>query len=1504
METPKQIIEDIRRIRFGIGLDTTNLTDDLREILEDKKKFMKDASWLASALHSEKPHFILELIQNAEDNDYEEKIDPMIKFIIQDNKLILQNNEKGFTKENVWALCGIGESTKRNKKLLGYIGEKGIGFKSVFMVTKEPHIYSNGFHFKFEYDEKEPVSIIVPHWIDEIPSFVDSGKTNIVLPLNDESIKEVSKYIEEIDPCILLFLRKLNFIEIENKIINKTHRIERHDFDGKVKIVHSGGENYWKIVKSDTLKISSYIQKKIREGIEDTEIILAFPLKDDGSADCSTEQNVFAFLPVRQYGFKFVIQADFILPPSREDIYKDQSEQSWNKFLRDNIATVFLKAVEEFKLDENLKTTYYNFIPLVDDLKDDFFSPVVEEIHKKLKSSRCILTESNNWLEPEKVFRADEDIRKLIPNDDLKNFFGDKEYISKQIKVKKDILDAIGVPVFGFDELIQFLQKEEWLQEKTDDWFVDIYLYLNKKLLSDEQKNQIKGLKILRLENDELTSINDGPVFFPLEKKIEYGFEKELRIIKRSIFEPKDKNKRDASAEFLKKIGVQYPSPYEIIENHILPIYENGDWKNKKTQQLLGYVRYIKENLQNYEKESDKHLNSNNQFGRTKKDPLGRLKRSIYIRINKTIENVNDYDNPQNIYLPKIYGNENDLESLFEGIENVKFVHREYIDDIIKKYRQVKRKDKKNKADIRNKRETEIKEWREFFIKLGVNDGLKVKEISWYESYLTEQDKKQLRRGSICTYDTVYDYKLILLEQVLERIDEKKAKNLVRLLENQWLYLAKFLQLEYSWRYYGWHTKYADSTWLHLLKTTNWLPTSKGTFAKPFEVFLDKPEIKQLLGDSVPYLTIDIKNEYFIKTLKINSEANIEGVINYLKSLKDQNCQDKTLFSKLYEFLNKKYWDDEYTIKTAFLEHQIIYVPETSQSYYTSREVLWKNESKIFGDKLGYLEEHYPSLKSFFVDKLGVSEKPAPKDYANVLMDLSCKKNFNKDDEKLVIKIYQELNNYLNPDENEHLPSEEDWGDDFIQKPIFWTNKEEFWRNNNNVFVNDNEELYELFKNKSKVAFLKLPENYYPKLQYFIKATKLLYLSKAIEIEPKFNENQNVDNKLTNDIQKFIPFILRYLYQSAYGNFAKLKNDGKLNQLINLECYTVESLKVEYKLGEESVITERSSLLYDGKLYIQKDQVENTDILGIELSKLFGEITGLDDFIITLFEKKTDEKIEQYLKVKGIKELPEEEKKWFVKSSHEPEPPGGPEPESPGGPEPKPPGGPEPKPTRSSEPKPPSIPAETIEWEPQCKPKEVEPRIKEIDIPVTGSKDSGGGDSGEVPQKKGEGQKDQDEKKDEDEGKKNAISQKDKVKIGKWGEEYALMCLKEKLKKKYQNGKIEETSSGFNIVVDDMVVVEVDWLNAIGDSGEGYDIKVTEKNSEWYIEVKTTKTDKKDWFDISSKQWEIMEKEGDMFHIYRVYNAGTQKAYIVDIPNPYEMWREGNLTAYPIRIQI
>jgi hypothetical protein len=214
MHDQKKHIEKIR-------LDFKNGSDRLKESsLNAIKK-------LADDLYTKSTHFILELIQNAEDNKYGDNIKPALSFYLthsdptntsnSSGALIIQNNEIGFLPENIDAICAVGKTTKIKEQ--GYIGEKGIGFKSVFKISSNPYIISKDYCFYLpEKDVETKLGYIVPCWWEN-PSeslLMDSG-TTIILPLDksDYPYQKLETMLCDIDPVTILFISKIRKIDIK-----------------------------------------------------------------------------------------------------------------------------------------------------------------------------------------------------------------------------------------------------------------------------------------------------------------------------------------------------------------------------------------------------------------------------------------------------------------------------------------------------------------------------------------------------------------------------------------------------------------------------------------------------------------------------------------------------------------------------------------------------------------------------------------------------------------------------------------------------------------------------------------------------------------------------------------------------------------------------------------------------------------------------------------------------------------------------------------------------------------------------------------------------------------------------------------------------------------------------------------------------------------------------------------------------------------------------------------
>jgi hypothetical protein len=74
-------------------------------------------------LYNKKTHFLLEFIQNADDNKYGDDVIPSLNLQIEDSFVVFECNELGFSAANVKAICDIGASTKiRENSARGFIG--------------------------------------------------------------------------------------------------------------------------------------------------------------------------------------------------------------------------------------------------------------------------------------------------------------------------------------------------------------------------------------------------------------------------------------------------------------------------------------------------------------------------------------------------------------------------------------------------------------------------------------------------------------------------------------------------------------------------------------------------------------------------------------------------------------------------------------------------------------------------------------------------------------------------------------------------------------------------------------------------------------------------------------------------------------------------------------------------------------------------------------------------------------------------------------------------------------------------------------------------------------------------------------------------------------------------------------------------------------------------------------------------------------------------------------
>lgn len=331
---------------------------------------------MSKQLYEKSTHFLLELIQNADDNPYT-CASPTLSFSYKPGCLRIDCNEIGFNASNVTAICGIGQSTKSSKTHDGeFIGEKGIGFKSVFKAADVVWIASNEFTFKF--DRTKPLGVITPLW-EEFPEQTKGKGTSIFLQI--ATAYDEQTLIEDLrnfDANLLIFLRRIAEININidcgdsdlwKKQIRKT-QYEKNS-DRVVRLQHGADSSNFLV---RTHVVQSMPQEVKRKDWTETHILLAFPLPSEEEKPTLKPQNVYAFLPIRNYGFRFLVQADFILTASREDI---ESTLPWNVSIRDALSEAFLSSMLHFN-EGVLKYVWPFYLPSLSIPMSGFFKPTIK----------------------------------------------------------------------------------------------------------------------------------------------------------------------------------------------------------------------------------------------------------------------------------------------------------------------------------------------------------------------------------------------------------------------------------------------------------------------------------------------------------------------------------------------------------------------------------------------------------------------------------------------------------------------------------------------------------------------------------------------------------------------------------------------------------------------------------------------------------------------------------------------------------------------------------------------------------------------------------------------------------------------------------------------------------------------------------------------------------------------------------------------------------------------
>ncbi|TYI36077.1 hypothetical protein ES332_A03G117400v1 [Gossypium tomentosum] len=1311
------VIESIRRDEFGLDPSLSGVESSL--LKKQHARLGRALHCLSQELYSQDSHFLLELVQNADDNVYSENEEPTLTFIVQESGIIVLNNEQGFSAQNIRALCDVGSSTK--KGCSGYIGKKGIGFKSVFRVTDAPEIHSNGFHVKFDISDGQ-IGFVLPTLVP--PCNVDSFKmllggdtsqlhnkcwnTCIVLPFRSvtskgNDINNIVSMFSDLNPSLLLFLHRLQCIVFRN-MLNDSFVVMRKEIVGNgIVKVSRGAENMTWFVASQKLQADF-----IHRDVQITEISIAFTLLE---TDCGCygpfldQQPVFAFLPLRTYGLKFILQGDFVLPSSREEVDVDSP---WNQWLLSEYPSLFVSAERSFCslpcFRENpgkAVSVYMSFVPLVGEVHG-FFSSLPRMIISKLRMSNCLILEGekSKWVPSCKVLRGwTESARKLFPDSLLHDHLG-LGYLDKGIILSDALARALGIQDYGPEVLVQIISSLckrgnglkpmglAWISSWLNEFYAISFQSSGQASMNCEIETvlveTLRKTPFIPLSDGTFTSVDEGTIWLHSDVintvfEGDLGLEAfptlyaKLRFLSPALFSESAVSISSVGniTSVLHNIGVQQLSAHEIIKVHILPDMSDERVKTSDKNLMIDYLCFVMI-----------HLQSSCPSCRVERDYIiSELRNKAFILTNYGFKRPVDLS----VHFSKEFENPVNINRLINGVDL--------------KWHEVDKTYLKHPAS--RLLSSGLKKWREFFLEIGVTDFVQVVQLdkSFVDMSHTvlqslSSDWDLISHGSV-----VKDWESYELVQLLSLLsgsgNREGCKYLLEVLDEFWDVHFSEKAIGCCNFKSGTDIKTFRSSFLCKICEIPWVVSSMDDkLHYPKELFHDCDAVRAILGACAPYAVPKVRNGKLVKDIGFRTEVTIDDALEILKLWRSSISFKASVaqMSRLYTFVwsevrnsRKEIAEEFHAASSIFVPHKLASRPDdvVSGLFLSSKEVYWHDSTgamdQMYNHSQSGLSENqcslnrtlsniYPGLRDFFVNECKVPEKPSFCNYLDILLQLSAVILPSQAAHavfQVFLKWADALKSGLLSTEDIHHMKECLNKSEYTVLPTVLDKWVSLHPSFGLVCWCDDEKLKKRFKHLDNIDFLYFGtlndserELLQTKVSILIRTFGIPVLSEVVTREAIYSER--ADGRFKASLVNWaLPFAQRYLYSVHLDKYIQLKQSGFSN-ISDLQIVVVDELYYRNVIKSCGIVSKKkfqcTCLLQDNILYTTPES--DSHAVYMELSCLLFDGTPdlhLANFlhmVTTMAISGSNEEQTEFfiLNSQRMPKLPDEEPVWSLSS--------------------------------------------------------------------------------------------------------------------------------------------------------------------------------------------------------------------------------------------------------------
>lgn len=567
--------------------------------------------------------YIGELLQNADD-----AVSPSAKFILSGEYLIFTHQGKHFDEADITAICDAANPKRGKIHDSQQIGNKGIGFKSVFSMASSVTIISNKYSFRFDENyvgwqnksEDYPWQII-PIWTNknELPepvkAFCNDDGVQFIFRIRDGVLPNIVNSLSKLTSRHLLFLRhikKLDYsIYTEDKITsNKKISLEvpkriltqaKQNDDCKIEEIKISSTTSWYIYKVECPLPQSLLEqlgkaKNIPEKYKAWKtmpISIAVLVNDNKLEPITTGQQVFCYLPTNlNFGLKFNINAEFLLNTSRMGLREDNIADAWNGFILENIIRQQVKFLSILATESELWPFIFNVLskpekipePFKDNCEKSFtqaiskFSLVTNLPNETIYLVKNIVIDSHNFI----AEFGNKELQETCANNKMNN---------------RLLIKSLGAKCFLSADIIKVIQEPWFLKKiknpKENSKFIEFCSNLYIKVTNSEAREKLvealqKGQYILSSQ-ERFKKISEiyfpDPVFEDILK--EFNF---IELIHPLLAQSSAKN-------WLITMGAKNLAFEDIIAK-----------ANKSNDELVAFTLHTAKNLAQYKDEQQVKL--------------------------------------------------------------------------------------------------------------------------------------------------------------------------------------------------------------------------------------------------------------------------------------------------------------------------------------------------------------------------------------------------------------------------------------------------------------------------------------------------------------------------------------------------------------------------------------------------------------------------------------------------------------------------------------------------------------------------------------------------------------------------------------------------------------------------------------------------------------------------------------------------------------------------------